>query len=288
MHNKKRLARPPENYQKIGFGLSPIPDHYWEYRRDAVKRVQEIYQDPTPVWTPEVFQSLVCVRDMFRKVSCENSNHWFTISRLLGLPSGRLAGRTEQMLRSATEALRLGEIVEFDRVLNLLDRQAFGDMLDAYLGATDPIAPRSHEEPCGWVALAWSSARRDELLIRTSTGKVSSLLPEPVDGQPYGLLAAWNVTDPHLAQAELGGMFHDLLKWEPVRLYTNIDHLIRIKLQVEAMLKRENIMLLSPWHRIERQRKKRPVSVEATPSDGTDDHALPPEIAAAFAAFGRR
>jgi hypothetical protein len=290
MQSSSRLARPPERaYIKFGFGLGAVPHHAWGPRRDAVQRVRDIFDRSLPaVWSYENFQALVAVREMFQKIRCENSLDWFTICRLFGMPSGKLAGRFQKMLRDVTEALRQGSIKELDVILDRLDRDAFGDMLDAYLGATHPVSPQFLDEPYGWVGVVWSSSRSNEVLIRSTAGRAHALTPDVAGHSPFGLLAAWNVSDAHLAREELGEMFNDAIELEPIRLRRHGSHLLEIKQDVEAVLFRENLLALSPWHEIKMRRHERPNFVEAAIESDPTTRAFADDVSEMFSAFRRR
>lgn len=256
MQSSSRLARPPERaYSKFGFGLGAVPLHAWGPQREAVHRVRGIFdRSIPPVWTYENYQALVAVREMFQKIRCENAFDWFTVCRLFGMPSGKLAGRIQKMLRDGTEDLRQGAITKLDAILDRLDGEAFGDILDAYLAATDPASPQFLEEPYGWVGLVWSSSRSDEVMIRSTAGRAHALTPDAAGRNPYGLLAAWNVSDAHRAREELGELFNHALELEPVRLRKFGSHLLEIKQDIETVLLRENLLALSPWHEVKASR----------------------------------
>ncbi|MDW9668755.1 hypothetical protein GOB27_19445 [Sinorhizobium meliloti] len=289
MQSSSRLARPPERaYTKFGFGLGAVPHHAWGPRRDAVQRVRDIFDRSLPaVWSYENFHALGAVREMFQKIRCENAFDWFTICRLFGMPSGKLAGKIQKTLRDATEALRQGSAKELDGILDRLDRDAFGDMLDAYLTATHPASPQFLDEPYGWVGLVWSSSRSDEVLIRSTAGRAHALTPNAAGQDPSGLLAAWNVSDAHLAREELAELFHDSLELEPVRLRRHGSHLLEIKQEVEALLFRENLLALSPWHEIKVRRRERPNFLEAAIESDPPSRAFADDVSEIFSAFNK-
>ncbi len=292
MQSSSRLARPPERaYTRFGFGLGPVHNHAWTPRRDAVRRVRDLFdRSARPEWTYENFQALVAVKDLFNNIRCENTFDWFTTCRLFGTPSGKLAGRFQKGLKQATEALRRGDLGQLDSIFDGLGGNAFGDMLDAYDAATRPSSPAVFEDPYGWVGIVWSSASPGEVFVRTTAGRPGSLLPDAAGRNPFGLLAAWNVSDAHVAQEELAELFDDTLEVESISLRRHDSHLLQMKQQVEALLSRENIMALSPWHRI---KAAAPASdfADATPASASPSgfsEGLPREIGELFSAFGRR
>ena len=305
MQSSTRLARPPERaYPRFGFGLGPVHDHAWASRRDAVTRVRDLFDRRTPAaWTYETFQALVAVRDLFGNIRCENAFDWFTTCRLFGMPSGKLAGRFQKSLKRATDALRQGSATEFDRILDQLGGNAFGDMLDAYEAATRPVAPEFHDEPYGWVGLVWSSSKRHEVFVRTTAGRAKELTPASDDHDPFGLLAAWNVADVHVAREGLGELFHDTLELEPLRLRSHGSHLLEMKQQVEALLAKEYVLKLSPWHRLGPDPALGPFASPYAPlleaeegvlgrdvdkPSNEVDAAFATEVNGIFSAFGRR
>ncbi|MGR9449162.1 hypothetical protein [Rhizobium leguminosarum] len=291
MQSSSRLARPPERaYGKFGFGLGAVPHHAWGPQRDAVHRVRGIFdRGIPPVWTYDNYKALVAVREMFQKIRCENAFDWFTVCRLFGMPSGKLAGRIQRMLRDGTEALRQGAITKLDTILDRLHDDAFGDILDAYLAATNSASPQFLEEPYGWVGLVWSSSRCDEVMIRSTAGRAHALTPDAAGRDPFGLLAAWNVSDAHLAREELGELFHHALELEPVRLRKFGSHLLDIKQDIETVLLRGNLLALSPWHEVKASRDEpqwfppaATTSVEPISTDFASD------VTEIFSAFRKR
>jgi hypothetical protein len=245
-----RIAQPPaRRYEKFGFGLGGIASRSWEERRRSVQLLREIYdRQAAPSWTDEQAKAVSTVRGMFWNIRSENSYDWFTLSRFFGLPSGKVAGKTQKKLREAAEWLSRGDQGEFEAALDELEEFAFGEMLDAYLAATRPRSPEFHAEPHGWVALIWTSSSRDETKVVASAGRPQTLLPKNENCDPYGLLAAWNVSDAHHAREELGAMFHDFLEIEALPIPRGTARLLEIKHSIEAMLYREDLLVLSPWH----------------------------------------
>ncbi|MCQ1572735.1 hypothetical protein NFO65_18565 [Neorhizobium galegae] len=292
MQSSSRLARiPVGNFDKFGFGLGAVGVGTWDRRRDAVERAKAIFDRRAPaLWSPELYQSLVTVREMFQKIRCENSVDWFTTCRLFGMPSGKLAGKFQKALRDAIEALRSRSEGEFDAIFDRLDRDAFGDILAAYISATDPTHPHFHRELYGWVGLAWSSSHVNEVMICTTAGRAQQMLAPKIEGQhPFGLLAAWNVCDAHLAREELAELFGDALGLEPVRVRSHDSHLLEIKQDVEAILLQENLLALSPWHEIKPQKRQTEWSPPIdTQEIGADPHGFSPEVSEIFASFNRR
>ncbi len=290
MQNSSRLARPPErSYTKFGFGLGAVPHQLWKPRRAAVQRVHDIFHQRTPSErTDENLQSFAAVEELFSKINRENSFDWFSVSRLFGTPSGKLAGSIQKLLMDAAEALRRGAFRDFENLLNKLDREPFGDMLDAYLTATRPLSPQSLDEPYGWVGLVWSSSSANEIWVSSTASRVHALLPKDRDGDPFGLLAAWNVSDAHLAHEQLCELFSADVKLSPLTVRPRTDHLLGIKHRVEAALSCESLLCPSPWHEIRYRHRAQPrVSAPATTQNDLSERDLIADVDAIFSAFRR-
>lgn len=250
-----RLERFPDKpYPSPGFGMIPFKGTEKtavEYFM-SVMRVRDMIVAGRPQSDrTECHADLKRVAYIFDVTQAAHRPGWFVQAQTIGNPSHVLARAVTETLTAAQAAITNRDEAALRNALDFLHDEAVTEMLENYItlakGGSQP-------DEDGFAYLAWTADHRPEITVGASSGNMAAILADlgsrsGIGGRrTWGVLGAWLVHDPEMAQAHIDRMFE--LKGTGIRGSTAYLH-ERAKegiKEIEAMLISTDNLILSPWH----------------------------------------
>ncbi len=255
---KKPLKDVPKStHSRRGYGLADLEQ--WRARAQAVQYVHDIVKtrrlpENIPDSLVEMQNHFHTVKSMFWHIYVGDSCDWYSISHFLGHPSAQLCLRLTRDLDALKGAVRSGKLQLMNDVIDQFEHKFGDEMLDNFLHMT-----LRHEHPMrekGWAYILWSSSARDVLHIGATAGQIEDVIrrlnEETPGNHPYGILSAWLVGDPVVADEDIN---------ETLEECRVDDGFFRIAFpvardRVGALLSARQNLALSPWHGCQGTNKK--------------------------------
>lgn len=188
--------------QKWGFGMAPVKPAEQAKRLSACEVVLEVLDSlQRPSSDDTSFQSALSeMKGLFNRVARQDQWDWFTVSRQLGYPSGRIASVIADGIAQLRKAVIAEDCSSFDAARNVLRRLPARRCLSVFLGRAAIV----DEAGAGWVYILSCREFADLLKIGMTTRTVEQRAQEiststgvPV---PFGVRRCWRVSDPALAE----------------------------------------------------------------------------------------
>ncbi|MBY3433209.1 hypothetical protein HFN89_03305 [Rhizobium laguerreae] len=247
---KKPLKDVPNNtFERRGYGLADL--EHWHDRIQSAQYVQNIIKtrripENLPEGLLELHHHFHAVKRMFWHIYVGDTRDWYSISNFLGHPSAKLCLRLTRDLDALKGAVRSGNLQLMNNVIDQIE-QKFGDeMLDNFLQLTLHREHPVREE--GWAYILWSSSERDVLHIGAAAGQVEEVIrrlnKETPGSHPYGVLSAWLVGDPVVANEDIHQALGDCHLGNG---FFRINFPVARE-RVTTQLQDKQNFALSPWH----------------------------------------
>lgn len=190
-----------EVHQKWGFGMAPLKPADQQARAAAASQVmafldEDARDDGLPAALSEI-------KGLFARVGRQDQWDWFSTSRTLGYPSGRIATLVADTLGQARRALVAGDVGALRDHWSRLRRLPVRACMRILLGH----ARIAEQGGAGWIYLLSTREMPDLLKIGMTTRSVEERLRE-INGAtgvafPFGVRRCWRTRDPATAERQI-------------------------------------------------------------------------------------
>lgn len=212
----------------------------------ATVRVRDLLLSPERPLQDDC-KALRLLSNQFAAIYTAQPGDWFSTSQIFGHPSQLLAQRIAQEFRILESAATSNDAVLAQSAGDFLRDEAVVEMLD---NAIEIAKGNTSGPETGWAYIAWSPDTMVFYGIGAKDGRIEDILAEVSEDhrrkpRQLGLLAAWHVHDPEMADAELKGM---LARHATTNGYYHKISLKRVRDSIDKMLVETDNLVVSPWH----------------------------------------
>ncbi|MCZ7861086.1 hypothetical protein O9X98_06670 [Agrobacterium salinitolerans] len=232
---------PPKQY---GWGLRPVAQ--WEKTVLAVREALSIVDSAVmPEATASTLESLSVIKGLFSKVYLTDQADWYSVSRLLGRPSGPFCQQASAVVDNFRQAIISREGIAYSECQRFLRDNYVAEMLENACDIAAGKLPLAEE---GIAYIVWSALDGETMHIGVTEGEVEEVIKR-LDGSapnypPHGVLASWLVHDPDEARQDIGKG----LAGHRVGNGTYAINLGFARNFISGILARSENTVLSPWH----------------------------------------